>query len=26
MKIIDLKDMEYEEWIKIVRRVRDEDA
>jgi len=26
MRIIDLKDMEYEEWIKIVRRVRDEDA
>jgi len=26
MRIIDLKDLEYEEWIKIVRRVRDEDA
>jgi len=25
MKIIDLKDMEYEEWMKIVRRVRSND-
>jgi len=26
MRIVDLRDMEYEEWVKIVRRVRDNDA
>jgi len=25
MRIIDLKDLEYEEWMKIVRRVRSND-
>ena len=26
MKIVDLKDVEYEEWMKIVRRVRSNDG